>query len=207
MYFYTERGRRGYVSATDLAKFIFCPRFFLLSKLLPKRRTEALERGRKLHEEAFEKHRKKAIPLDLERALELGRERRVEGREVWVSDGLVHGIIDRLIIDGGEALVIEYKSGRSVESPVSRNQAMIYGVLIGRFLDKVIVEVRDFDERVYARERIEESHRELVERAVIGYRIAVARGIFPGLEDDRCELCPLREVCKRFREIGLARWL
>ncbi len=206
MRFYAPKGRRGYVSATDLAKFIFCPRYLLISKLIPQRRTEAMERGRRLHEKAFRDHLKEAIPLSLEKALERGKKEVVEGREVWISDGLVHGIIDRLIIDGDEALVIEYKSGKSVGSPISKNQAIIYGVLLGRFIERVTVEVRDFKEKIYVREQIEESHRKLVKNGVIGYRLAVAKGVFPGFDDERCEICPLRRICKSFEEPGLSRW-
>ena len=196
MRFLAPRGRRGFVSVRDLAGFMHCPRFFLLQKLFS-RRTEAMRRGAEIHRRAYEVHREGAINISLEEAVVLSSEERMVGREIWLSDGRVHGIVDYVEIEDGIIRTVEYKSTeRSAKSPLSRYQALIYGVLALNYSDRVLTEVRTFEGEVYHRIKVEERHRRRVEKVLEGFRRSVAEGVFPGRKES-CRLCPLRNVCGR----------
>ncbi len=204
MRFVGRRRGSSVTSVTDLAKFLTCPYLFLREKVVGKRKTAAMKRGLELHRERYLLHREGAVEMDIEEAVEASWRGKVIGVEVWVDDGEVGGFVDRVEVEEGRARVVEYKSTpRSASWKASKLQALIYGAILQRYVDYVVVEVRTFEEEVFFRRQIDGAVLEAYEKGKEAFRRSIDAGVFPPLPGPHCRHCPLRKSCPLFKGSSL----
>ncbi len=183
---------RGKVSVSRLADYYVCPLYqkYVEEYGLPER--PEIREGRRLHRRAYDIHKKRARVMTLEEAVERSYEERMVGREIGVSNGVLYGYVDMIIIDRGVMRVVEYKRGSSFSSSRSVFQALAYAYITGAHY----YEVRSFrGERVvfpYSPEKGKD-----VEEVLQGY---LNGNVYPK-PGEWCNVCPFREMCSVYKAL------
>lgn len=195
-------GRAEY-SVREVSLFATCPHLYLREKLRRKHVTPAMKRGLERHVRAYREHVREAVKVSLKEAVELSKGVRVVGREVWLSDGIVGGYADYIEVYDGSARVVEYKTTeKAARWRPSWYQALFYGVLLKSFVEEVVAEVRDFEERLHFRRRVRERDEMFLESTVEEMKRSEVEGRFEGKRGAHCRQCPFRVSCVFLKEEG-----
>ncbi|NPA86639.1 MAG: Dna2/Cas4 domain-containing protein [Candidatus Diapherotrites archaeon] len=199
--FIWKRRREVLFSVRELSQFAVCPLLFLREKVMPRKRSKEMERGAILHNEAYQRHRERAVEMSVEEAVERSHEERMVGREIWLDNGVLGGYADLVIIENRKATVIELKSSeRSARWPGAAVQALGYAVLLSPLVKEVKAAVATFDGRLFWERKVREGERDFVEGALRRMWKSVLEGLFKPSPGPHCLSCPYRKTCPVFKE-------
>ncbi len=172
------------VSATDVAHAVICPASSIYRRLV--RTNINTYRGLKEHKRFL--RNKNSLNELLKGVVDVAD-------EVFLKRWGISGYADRIVRESNRYTVIEYKTFRkSLISPFTSMQVIVYGVLLRKYVKNVRVEVRDFNENVYFVYNIEEQIEEEVKSAIKDVDRTVH---IPG---PHCTFCVGRNMCPVFKE-------
>ena len=182
------------MSATDIAAFALCPRYFLLKRVYGIRGAR-VRKGAAEHVRRYREAAEKSVKMDLGQAVVLASQgEHLWGAEVEVAGNGVYGVVDALELTPRGATVIEYKHSLY---PGARIQALAYAYALSRIWSgRIVASIRETrSERVLWEKEVRVEDLNLVARVRDALHRAVMEGSLPARPGEHCALCPATAAC------------